>query len=99
MRMLGPPRSIPMGPGHFLGIPALVFQVCNDVGVAIAPRKLGDVVGSCVWLTGWRGRILLVFIDTPRLTPVREPQAGSVEISELPGSYGDPHIIRNMKDK
>ena len=51
MRMLGPPRSIPMAPGHFLGIPALVFHVSNDVGVAEAPRELGNLDGSCLWLT------------------------------------------------
>ena len=87
MRMLGPPRSIPMAPGHFLGIPALVFRVCNDVGVAIAPRELGNLDKSCVWLTKC-GRVGSYV--TRRLKAVREPQAGSVEISELPGAMVTP---------
>ena len=97
MRVLEPPRSIRTAPGHFLGIPALKFHASNGAVVASAPWELGDLDGSCLLAhtshkgvrgAGGRGGS----------KPVSQ-QAESIEISELPGGWGDHRIIRNMKHK
>ena len=95
MRVLEPPRSIRTAPGHFLGIPALMVHVSNDVVVALSPWELGDLDGSCLLAhTSHKGG----GGAGGGSKPVSQ-QAESMEISELPGGWGDHRIIRNMKHK